>query len=69
MNESQAIDAAYLAAIENLFTVLSSSFLMAKGDSAQEKIAEEAFKHGLDFNRKVYNRAKAIIEAQVRSGN
>lgn len=69
MNESQAIDAAYLAAIENLFKVLSSSFLMAKGDSAQEKIAEEAFKHGLDFNRKVYNRAKAIIEAQVRSGN
>jgi hypothetical protein len=67
--ESTAIDGAYTAAIGNLFNVLLSSFLMAEGDSAQEKIAEEAFKHGLDFNRRVYNKAKTIIEAQVKSGN
>jgi hypothetical protein len=37
MNESQSIDSAYSAAIENLFRVFSTSFLMAKGDPAEEK--------------------------------
>jgi len=61
MNESQAIDSAYLTMIEDLFKVLSTSILMAKGDSAEEKKAEVAFKQGLDFYRKVYNRAKDLI--------
>lgn len=62
MKESQAIDSAYSAEIENLFKVLSTSFLMAKGDPAEEKKAEVAFKEGLDFNRKVYERAKDLIK-------
>jgi hypothetical protein len=64
-NESQAINSAYSSAIQGLFETLSTAFLMAKGDPAKEKAAEETFKHGLDFNRKVYSRAQAIIQAQV----
>jgi hypothetical protein len=62
MNESQAIDSAYSAEIQNLFKVLSASFLTAKGNAAEEKKAEAAFKLGLDLSRKVYGRAKELMK-------
>jgi hypothetical protein len=62
MDENKAIDSANVAAIENLFGVFSTSFLMAKGDPNEEKKAEAAFKQGIEFNRIVYKRAKELIK-------
>ena len=64
MKELDAIESAYQAAVENLYRVLSESLIFAKGDAAEEAKAKNAFKKGLDFNKKVYDTAKAILEAQ-----
>jgi hypothetical protein len=64
MTDNDAIDAAYSAVLQNLYTVLSSSFLLAKGDTAKEQTAEEAFKQGLALARKVRERAKVLVAAK-----
>jgi hypothetical protein len=62
MDENKAIDSAYLAAIENLFKVLSSSYLLAKGNADEEKKADLAFQQGLAFNQRVYQKAKSLLK-------
>ena len=62
MDENKAIDSAYSSAIQNLFNVLSSSYLVANGDPNEEKKADLAFQQGLAFNQKVYKKAKELIK-------
>jgi hypothetical protein len=62
MDENKAIDSAFLTAIENLFRVLSSSYLVAKGDPNEERKADLAFRQGIVFNRKVYNKAMDLLK-------
>lgn len=67
MNE-QAISAAYSAAIQKLFNNLAEAYIAAKGNTAEEKKADETFKRGLEFWEKVYNNALKIIKETKDSG-
>ena len=60
MNDIEAINDAYTNAVKNLFNVLLTSFMLANGDTGKEQVAEEAFKKGLEFIRKIRERAIAI---------
>jgi hypothetical protein len=60
MTDTEAVEAAYTASIKGLYEVMSTSFLMAKGNADKEKEAEEAFANALSFARKVRDRAKAV---------
>jgi hypothetical protein len=53
----KALEAAFNAQIERLYSVLSDSILAAAGDPAEIKAAEQRFKKGLEHAKAVRKRA------------
>ena len=64
MTEIDAIESAYRDATKTLYNSMLSAFSTAGGDKAAEEKAKEAFKRGLELNKKAYTAAKVIIESQ-----
>ena len=60
MTDVEAVDEAYVASIKGLYDVMSTSFILAKGNAEKEQQAEAAFASALAFARKVRDRAKVV---------
>jgi len=62
--DADATDSAYKDALKTLYSSMLTAFSTAGGDKAAEEKAKEAFKRGMELNKKAYNAAKVIIESQ-----
>ena len=60
MQEKEAIETAYSAALQAQYKVMLQAFIMANGDAALEKNAQNGFKAGADIARRAREAAIAL---------
>ena len=61
MNERECIQEAFESRIKSLFASFLQSCTDAQGDAAKEKKAEDAFRNGIAFSRRIRDRALALL--------
>jgi hypothetical protein len=61
MNERECIQEAFESRIKLIFASLLQSYNDAQGDAAKEKKAEDAFRNGVAFSRRVRDRALTLL--------
>ena len=64
MDDKAQIQQAYGAMIQLLFKVFFESFTAARGDSEQERSAEERFKSGIAHVRHIRDRAISLLQSE-----
>jgi hypothetical protein len=63
MDDKAQIQEAYGAMIQLLFRVFFESFTAARGDTEQERGAEERFKSGVAHARHIRDRAMTLLQS------
>ncbi len=61
MNETECIQEAFESRIQLIFGSFLQSYNDAQGDTAKEKKAEDVFRNGVTFSRRVRDRALALL--------
>ena len=61
MNERECIQEAFESRIKLIFVSFLQSYNDAQGNVAKEKTAEDAFRNGIAFSRRVRDRALALL--------
>ena len=61
MSETQCIQEAFESRLQLIFASFFQSYNDAQGDTAKEKKAEDVFRNGVTFSRRVRDRALALL--------
>lgn len=62
MNESQCIQEAFESRIKLIFASFLQSYNDAQGDTTKEKKADDVFRNGVAFSRRVRDRALTLLK-------